>query len=342
MDSSDIKIVRDGLDRIIETAGLADFAGTARDSKKFFRCPFHRDNKPSMTLAPCRTYCTCWAEGKKYDSIDFLREVYGCRTFPEAVRKGLEILGANGISESEKARIEADAKRRREQAEAEERKAREKQEARDHEFILKAQNSYHGSPAEEYMISRGIHERVAEEWHIGYGEIITYVDGTRTLMRGVVIPRDDLKGYTLRNIDIPADTLTRKGEKCRRSGALKVYHADRLYTKDVAYITEGEIDGMSIDEIAVDRGIAIGGAGEGWLARYIASRGTPSARVVIATDADSAGEAKAKEIARIITNAGGICYRMPMGAKDPNLWMLQDYNGYAEALRSAWREVKRR
>jgi DNA primase len=123
-------------------------------------CPFHSEKTPSFTVTPEKQIFHCYGCGKGGNVIKFVMEMEG-ESFPEAVKRLAEEAG-----------IPADWDAGRRDGPSPRTKERQKlYEA--HEYSAKLyryllRNTEAGKPAMEYLKSRGITDRLIEEFGIGY------------------------------------------------------------------------------------------------------------------------------------------------------------------------------
>ena len=148
------------------------------------------------------------------------------------------------------------------------------------EYIKSCASAYKGSPAETYLVSRGITEETATAYNLGY-------DASKN---AVVIPYPNENYYITRSIN---------GKAYRKpTGTTEpIFNASALNAERV-FITEGQIDALSIIQ-AGGNACAIGGSGIHKL-EDISISGKP----YIFADNDEAGERTAQSIREILKQKG--------------------------------------
>jgi DNA primase len=122
-------------------------------------CPFHSEKTPSFTVTPEKQIFHCYGCGKSGNVIKFVMEMEN-ETFPEAVKRmaeeaGLPVTWARPQGEPSPRQREKDVLH-----EAHEYAAKL------YRYVLR--NTQAGKPAMEYLRSRGIHDKLIEEFGIGY------------------------------------------------------------------------------------------------------------------------------------------------------------------------------
>lgn len=151
------------------------------------RCPWHDDQRPSLTVSPRTNRAFCFVCARGVDSIGWVQESEGL-SFSEAIihlaqRYGIEAKAAN----------EADAQvLAAEQAERNGLLQRRKAQVRQYTEALWQ------SPALAYLMDqRGLTAETIETWQIGYGEPLEGPRGTKVAVPRVMIPLNDPQGRTI-------------------------------------------------------------------------------------------------------------------------------------------------
>ncbi len=68
--------------------------GLEKQRNNKYLCPFHDDHEPSMILNNRKNRCECYVCNKKWDTIEFVKDIENC-SFTEALIKLIKISGGN-------------------------------------------------------------------------------------------------------------------------------------------------------------------------------------------------------------------------------------------------------
>jgi replicative DNA helicase len=147
-------------------------------------------------------------------------------------------------------------------------------------YIEKAAAALKGSKGADYLAGRGITERTAAAFRLGY-------DADR---QAIVIPYPQENYYITRSLE---------GKEYRKPAGTQepLFNAAALQA-DCVFITEGQLDALSIEEVG-GAACAIGGSGSRKLQNV-----TAAGRVYIFADADEAGEKTAQRIKETLAGNG--------------------------------------
>ncbi|MGG3282857.1 DNA primase [Paenibacillus solani] len=121
-------------------------------------CPFHSEKTPSFTVTPERQIFYCYGCGKGGNAIKFRMEIEGF-SFPEAVKTMAE---ENDISLPEGQGVPAIPRN----PEKERLFEANELSAKLYHFLLK--NTEHGTEAMRYLRSRGMNDKIIDQFQIGY------------------------------------------------------------------------------------------------------------------------------------------------------------------------------
>jgi len=145
---------------LVQTADIIEVIGNRVDLTKDRRgkehiglCPFHDDSNPSLTVNREKGLYWCWACQEGGTALDFLMKTERI-TFPEACEELSKITGIE-IPKTEQVKAEDIQKERLKQL---------NRKAMDH-FI---DNLGKSEKAKEYLKIRGIDEKTAKEFSIGF------------------------------------------------------------------------------------------------------------------------------------------------------------------------------
>ncbi|MCC3372812.1 DNA primase [Cohnella sp. REN36] len=122
-------------------------------------CPFHSEKTPSFTVTPEKQIFHCYGCGKGGNVIKFVMEMEN-ETFPEAVKRLCE---EAGIPITWSAQPEEQTPRQRERSKLVEAHTLA---ARVYHYVLR--NTEAGAPAMAYLRSRGLGDKLIEEFGLGY------------------------------------------------------------------------------------------------------------------------------------------------------------------------------
>jgi replicative DNA helicase len=230
-------------------------------------------------------------------------------------------------SETPEQRAEREARRqqtqeRREAAAAQEAEERARKAQKAHERIAESQREPY--MAWQYLEGRGISESVCRAFNVGYieSEYVGKDASDNPMFSEVCLIPTSETGYTARNIG-------ETGQRVVHRGISHPFNLDALLSESrTVFITEGEIDALSIEEVG---GNAIGlcsaayvGIFDRALRDFKATHGKEIKRktVFVILDNDDAGRKAAEQVKEIIAsvfpNFNVIKKDLPNNVKDPN------------------------
>lgn len=171
---------------------------------------------------------------------------------------------------------------------------------------LKTLQSYPGSPADKYLLSRGIPTEIAKLCRVRYSPDWFGSAAVVFAFRG---EDDSLTSACGRYINPEAKPKTRDAGEKKRG----VFTVPNAFMVNPMIITEAPIDAMTI-AAAGWPAIALGGLDcPDWIAKKAAFK-----TVLIATDNDQAGDDRAVKLAETIGRYGAKVYRVKPDGKDWN------------------------
>ena len=231
--------------------------------KANFHClnPEHEDTNPSMSYYPGNHTCRCFGCGAVYDIFDLIQQDYDC-DYPQSVEIANKKYGVLVDSETvdktkpiqPKATVEA---KTTVEAKSTSHKKDSKTNISNKEtvggFKMNFCKDYEKWGANltqtDYLTKRGISLKTAQKHSIGYDpeyqSIVETENGNKTIKGALVIPTS-AESYIVR------PTTDDKGVTCkyRKKGPSHIFNGDILtQTSDPVFVTEGEIDAMSIEEL---------------------------------------------------------------------------------------------
>lgn len=189
-------------------------------------------------------------------------------------------------------------------------------------YIQKAIDNFAGSPAEEYILARGISKETARKYNLGYTEMVPAIGESVKTTDAILIPTSQ-GSYVMRRVDETCGY----GYRYRNSyGTANLFNLDALYNASgTVFVTEGAIDALSIIEcdgeaVALNSVASIGN----FLSNL--SKYAFGGNIIIATDQDEAGRKAAKELETGLKKLNISYYLMPDwgGCKDANELLIKD------------------
>jgi len=207
------------------------------------------------------------------------------------------------------------------------------------DFILQAEknNNY------EYLKNRGISEETQRRFHIGYVENWRSPSAPASTPASprCIIPRDTTNylARDTRGSEELTDTQ-RKYEK-QNTGKTSLFNAEAI-AAPVVFITEGEIDAMSFEEVGAEAVAMCSTANRRKILDLIQEEGRRRQAYVLALDSDEAGERAREELAEGLEELGlaFIVAELPNGKKDPNQFLTEDAEGFQSWVSSLQAEAR--
>ena len=194
----------------------------------------------------------------------------------------------------------------------------------------------------DYLAKRGISERVANLFNIGYDAHYTKSTGGRE-WQALIIPTGK-ESYNARNTDPEADS---KNRYRKTGGAIPLNMEALSKATQPIFITEGELDAMSIIEVGGEA-IALGSTSDvdlftNAIEKYIADR-TPAQPLVLALDNDEAGRKAEDKLGEKLSKLDITNYRLDIYGdhKDANEALLADKEDFTQQVVQAVAYVRER
>ncbi len=299
---------------------LRTFHPEVRDIRRPFRClnPEHKDENPSMSFDEKHKRVHCFSCGASYDIIDLIMLDNKFSSYAEAFKHGYELYGIdvehrfvvnNSVSLTQ-SRVELD-----EEPVIELGKYFEQCRARIDET--------------DYPQKRGLSEDIVKHFGLGYDPGFNY-----GAWQALIIPTGN-SSYVARNVDPNAA----EDRRIRKFGHSVVYNIDVLGEKRSVFITEGEIDCLSVIE-AGGVALALGSvANIGRFLDYLDSHKElwPERPFLISLDNDESGEKAARKL-MVELGKRGVRFRkvnISGSFKDPNEALLADRIAFISAVQDA-------
>ncbi len=323
------------------------------------RCPFHNEKTPSFHVSPQRQSFYCFGCGAKGDIFTFVEQVEGL-DFREALKLLADKAGVElsyNQSQSKEQKTEKD-------------KIHEVLEEATKFFVSQLEENI---AAKDYLQSRGISAESVKSWKLGYApaewrslyahllergypeEILIKAGLVKRVEAGsgknpydvfrdrLIFPLRDTSG---RVIAFSGRALSKDTEpKYLNSPDTRVFTKhevlygldiakDKIRRKDYAVLVEGQIDLVLSHQVGVDNTIA--SSGTAFTQTHLERLKKLSKRIILAFDADTAGEKaaeKSTELAMLLGLEVKIA-KLPDG-QDPAEVAKADPNKWKELLREA-------
>lgn len=189
-------------------------------------------------------------------------------------------------------------------------------------------------PETDYHSKRGISEATAKKYMLGYDPNYTKSTGG-AVWQALIIPTG-YYSYVVRNTDPQADSKNRY----RKTGQATPFNwrALQTATKPI-FITEGELDALSIIEVGGDA-IGLGSTAnvDLFINNYV-KKHTPAQPLVLALDNDEKGQQATEKLEKALEELGLTTYRLnPAGDhKDANEALVKDREAFTQAVAHAER-----
>ena len=293
------------------------------DTSKPFTClnPDHPDKHPSMSYDRQRFRCKCFSCGATYDIFDLIRQDYGLTEDADVFNKAYELYG-----------LKIDGKQP-------ERKD-EPRPANYSTYYKQTQKALADPAAQAYLRQRGISQKTAEQYGLGYDAQYSTFDEdeenkrSRSTWRTLIIPTS-AASYIVRNIDTPKEPA--KKNRYRKKGASLLFNSRALYASGKpAFVVEGELDALSIIE-AGGQAVALGSTANCNQLLERLKKDKPARTLILALDADPEGRKAEDALAEGLEALQVSFYRYNPygGAKDANEALTQDRDGFIAEIRAA-------
>lgn len=264
-------------------------------------CPFCDSGSGSkgtgMTENPRNPkHYTCWSCDFAGDIIDLIGFQYNANTYKEKMQAVCLEFGLEKPEAAKEPKAITKAKPLPKQPTAEQIAAKEQADQKRAEsinrFIVLASNKLDKSM---YHLQRGISDATAKRFHLGYDYIGYYG-------LALIIPTgDSLTNYTARYVlDVPARYSKPAGV------TMELFNPAALHTttNKPIFITEGEIDALSVEEVG-GAAVGLGSLSNAkLLLSYLQANGKPSSFLVLALDNDDKGQEASRKLAAELSKMG--------------------------------------
>ncbi len=256
------------------------------DVSKKFRClnPSHVDEHPSMSYDKNRKKVHCFSCLADYDTFDVMEIKTGLHG-EELFKYGYEHFGKK---EEKKPKAFKPLKV----------KSIKEKESERRKYVEKCKEKFVGSAGEKYLNGRGITTEVAIANGVGYDEKI----------QSIVLEYRGRDYYITRNIE--------SKEYRKPAGESEPLYEIGDKSAKIAYVTEGQIDALSLLQAGAKRVVAIGGGGT----LKLKELSPKPVRAIIVCDNDEAGMKTGERIKNELEKFGISCLKVtpPKDYKDSN------------------------
>lgn len=245
----------------------------------------HEDKNPSMSFYKKNNTCTCFACGEKYNIFKLVGQEYGLNKFIEQI-KMVEKLYKNrdliknineGIYSQKNAEINIEKNIKIDKT--------KRNDEKDIDYKKYIYDCYKRLPENNYFSKRGISREVQKKYYLGF-------DPKFKLFPAVIIPTD-FGSYTTRNIT-PNSKI--RYSKVGKSAIFNYWELKVPENKNKDfYITEGEIDALSLIEVG-KKAIALCSVNNENLLLKKLSEDMPKNKFHILLDNDEVGKNKEKTL----------------------------------------------
>lgn len=245
--------------------------------KKIFRClnPNHEDKHPSMAFYPESNSIYCFACNTRYDIINLMGIEMGLgpdlhgQDFIKAVKYGCEKYNIPFNYQNE---------------------------WNPKDYIAECHKRAYQT---NYFQKRGITKQTITKFNLGYDPdypILNKFPAEGPTMKAIIIPTSPYS-FTARNTDPDSDIRFR-----RSNGVTNLFNIETLESDVPVFVTEGEIDALSILDIG-PRCIALSGTSNIEKLAEACQKAEFKSTILIALDNDEAGEKNAKKLKELLDKA---------------------------------------
>lgn len=311
---------------------------TPDKSRKGYICPICGSgggkNGTGITENPKnKNHFTCWHCQTQGDILEFIKTQYGLSDYNETLRRACEIYGIqydNLTSDYLPPLKSTTAPKQREI-----KKAVEVEEPSQENFIAEAEKHLEET---DYLLKRGISLETQKRFKVGYcKDWINPKAPKAPATPRVIIPtsktsylaRDTRTGEALNALTEDERNTVEKYSK-QKVGTITPFNLQALEQNSPCFITEGEIDAMSVEELGFNC-VGLGGATNARkVAEYIRQQ-TNTPRIILFLDDDDAGHKAQATIETVLKEQNKPYVVMkPTGYKDANEYL----QAFREALKN--------
>ena len=301
------------------------------NTSKPFIClnPEHPDHSPSMSFDKNRNKVHCFACGVDWDIFDLVGVLHGIEDTKEKFERVEHII--KGTPQGYKEIDYLKEKIYQKEAEGEHKPKEEKPKEILMEYYKKCNANLEST---DYLERRGISRETANKFLIGYDPYFKGREGKN--WESVIIPTTQYT-YTARNTDMAADNK----DRVKKHGESNIFNFVSIKNSEKPiFITEGEFDALSFEEVGADA-LALGGASN--IKKLIEiikkEKGNYNNYFILALDNDKAGEEATKKLKKELDDIGVENYigcNIYEECKDANELLIKDKQRFIENIKKAY------
>ena len=304
--------------------------GIEAEKNKPFTCltGTHTDSNPSMFYDKDRNKVHCFSCMADMDIIDLIKIDYNITDTAEAFKKGYELYN---IKLDQK-----DTKNEQNTHNTDNKQYTHNTHNTDKSKDISAylEKCRHAYKKTSYLKDRGISDKTAELYNIGYDSNFYFVNKEGGFNAPAIIIPTQEDSYNARCTD---DT---KPIRYNKRGAVKMFNESAIKDNDIIFVVEGEIDALSVIEAGSKNVIAIGSTSQAnSFLNYVIDNKLQNTFILILDNEgeEGAGQKATKVIAEGFNN-NSIKYTTPdiyKQYKDANEMLRGDKEGLITSLKDA-------
>lgn len=300
------------------------------NTNALFNClnPEHPDKNPSMSFDRKRNKVHCFSCGADYDIIDLIQQEYDITNVADAFKKGYELFDIK-VYNTQYTHNTHNTDNTHNKQYTDNKQSKKNyatpviEPTIDNETIAYFQKCHNALNKTAYLKDRGISERVAQLFNIGYDENFKKAGVN---WQGLIIPTEG-GSYVVRNTD------NNNADRYRKVGSSKIFNLKACCTTKPVFVVEGEIDALSIIE-AGHNAIALGStANAGKFIKEVEDRNL-NCTFVLCLDNDDVGQETQAQIRTDLERLGVPNYIANIAGdyKDANEALIKDRERFIDYL----------
>lgn len=190
---------------------------------------------------------------------------------------------------------------------------------------------------------RGISLKTLNRFRVGYVAVWRHPKAPNAPETPRLIIPTGPASYIARDTrpDIPQNQEAYKKQQVGSRGRTVFNGAALMSAKEPIFITEGELDALSIIDVGGEA-VTAGSAARWAIVAEALKANPPACPVIVAFDDDEVGRESGAKLKRALAEAGVafIDYKPPMGAKDANAALMADRAAFAASVQAAIAQAK--
>lgn len=306
------------------------------NTKKLIKCfsKEHEDKNPSMSFYKKNNSCHCFACGIKYDIFKLVGQEYNLTDFKEQFKKVEELYNNRdliknineGIYSQKGGTVELNTvlpEKKKINKKGSPYSFSNEYDYRKYIYECREKNK---TLDNTYLEKRGISKEIQNHFNIGYDDNFK-IYGVKN---AVIIPTD-MYSFTARNTE-----ETDSKNKVRKVGHNGFFGIWEIKKKDTVFITEGEIDALSLYQIG-EKAISLGGvANTKSLVKKLLEKEIKDSTYILMLDNDSKGKEAQKELYELMKKENIEVYNSKSlekyGYKDPNEFLVKNKKEFENVI----------